>query len=370
MTFLSILNTLVTGTVLPQSHGKSGSELLHPRLHSHSPPLVELASNENPIGPSQRALEVIKKIQGRVARYPDPSGNALRSLIARQHGVASEQIVLGNGSSEILELVARGYLSSGTSAVYSQYAFFVYPMVIKAAGGRGIEVRAQAFGNDPSALLGAIEADTRILFIANPNNPTGTLLETAELLDLIQRIPTHVLIVLDEAYYEYLLVTTAPPSVKWLDQFPNLLITRTFSKAYGLAGLRLGFAIAHPSVSNVLNRIRLPFNVNAVAQLAAMAALGDTAHLTHTILANQVGIRQLTQGLIQYGVDFIPSHGNFIAFRAGDAKLVHQGLLYRGILVRELDNYGMPEYLRVTVGTKEENQKFLLALADLLPLAK
>lgn len=332
--------------------------------------LVKLASNENPLGPSPRVLEVLSRSQTLVSRYPDPSGFELRHALARQHGLNPEQVVLGNGSSEILELLAHAFLSPGTSAVYSQYAFIVYPIVTKAAGARGIEVEACGFGNDPEALLNAIMEDTRILFIANPNNPTGTLLAPDLLLNLIQQIPQTVLIVLDEAYFEYLSAATAPRSVEWLDKFPNLLIARTFSKAYGLAGLRIGYALAHPSVANLLNRIRQPFNVNAVAQAAALAALADKDHLEQSIVANQAGVSQITHGLQRLGVEYIQTHGNFITFRVGNAQLIQRGALGRGVLVRELDNYGLLEYLRVSVGTADENRRFLQALENLLPMAE
>lgn len=363
------LNNSTTDTPYARSLGRPVSELLNPSEHNHVP-LIKLASNENPLGPSPRVFDVIDENRTHAARYPDPSGHELRLALASLYRVTPEQVVLGNGSSEILDLVARTFLSPATSAVYSQYAFVVYPIAIKAAGAHGIEVSARRFGNDPRALLEAIEENTRILFIANPNNPTGTLLEPDELLDLIKHVPENVLIVLDEAYYEYLPDTMAPSSVEWLDKFPNLLIARTFSKAYGLAGMRIGYALAHPSVANLLNRIRQPFNVNALAQLAAMAALGDIEHLAHSVAVNRVGIKQITQGLAQYDVDFITSHGNFITFRVGNGKWLHQGLLDQGVLVRELDNYGMSEYLRVSIGIADENRRFLLALKALLGIVE
>jgi histidinol-phosphate aminotransferase len=281
--------------------------------------------------------------------------------------VSPEQVVLGNGSSEILELVARAFLTRGTSAVYSQYAFIVYPMVTSAAGATGITAPASAFGNDPQALLDAIREDTRVLFLANPNNPTGTLLDLGEILDLIARVPRDVIVVLDEAYYEYLPIESAPPSVAWLDEFPNLLIARTFSKAYGLAGLRVGFALCHRRVADSLNAIRQPFNVNTFAQSTALAALGDNEHLARSVAMTRSSILQLTRGFAEQGIDFIPSNANFVTFRPGDTKRVHRGLADQGILVRELENYGMPDYLRVSAGLPAENARFLLALAGVLP---
>lgn len=323
---------------------------------------VLLACNENPLGPSPRVLELLSQGHSFISRYPDPSGLMLRQALAQHYGLGSDQVVLGNGSSEILALLAQAYLAPNTSAVYSQYTFIVHPLVTQAVGARGIEVAACAFGCDPEALLCAITGDTRVLFIANPNNPTGTLIKPDLLLALIQQVPSHVLVVLDEAYIEYLPKVAAPASVTWLDRFPNLLITRTFSKAYGLAGLRIGYALAHPHVAERLNRMRQSFNVNALAQAAALIALADNDHLDRTARENRLGVNQLARGLEALGIVYIPTNGNFITIRVGDALRVQRGLLECGVLVRDLVNYGMPEHLRVSVGTSDENARFLHAL--------
>lgn len=328
--------------------------------------IVKLASNENPLGPSPLALDAVRACLSELARYPDGAGYELKAALAAKYGVAMNQIVLGNGSNDVLEFAARAFLAPGASAVFSQHAFAVYPLVVQAVGARAIEVPARDFGNDPAALLEAIEDDTRILFLANPNNPTGTVLAPDVLLALLEAVPRSVLVVLDEAYYEYLDAAVAPPSVAWLARFPNLMITRTFSKAYGLAGLRVGFALCHPDVADMLNRVRQPFNVSTAAQVAAQAALADTDHLARSVAINRAGMAQITAGLARLGLDWIPSYGNFLSFRIGNATAMYQRLLRRGVIVRPIANYGLPEYLRVSIGLEQENERFLTALAGAL----
>ena len=349
--------------IAPYQPGKPIAELAR-EMGLNEADIVKLASNENPLGPSPAALAAIHACLPDLARYPDGSGFELKAALAKHYAVTPEQVVLGNGSNDVLEFAARALLTPGTSAVFSQHAFAVYPLVVQAMGARGIEVPAKNFGNDPQALLEAIEDDTRIMFIANPNNPTGTLLLPNALLRLIEQIPRTVLVVLDEAYYEYLAPDVAADSVSWLQGFPNLLIARTFSKAYGLAGLRVGFALAHPEVAGLLNRVRQPFNVSSVAQAAALAALGDKPHLKRSIALNTAGMQQICAGLQRLGLTFIPSFGNFLSFRIGSATAIYQRLLQRGVIVRPVANYGMPEYLRVSIGLEAENDKFLSALAS------
>lgn len=347
--------------IAPYQPGKPIAELAR-EMGLREADIVKLASNENPLGPSPQAIKAIERCLPELARYPDGNGFELKVALAKKYGVLPEQVVLGNGSNDVLEFAARAFLSPGLSAVYSQHAFAVYPLVVQAVGARGIEVPAQDFGNDPKAMLEAIEDATRLVFLANPNNPTGTLLAPDVLLGFIEQVPREVLIVLDEAYYEYLAPEVAADSVSWLKRFPNLLIARTFSKAYGLAGLRVGFALAHQDVAAMLNRVRQPFNVSSVAQAAAVAALGDAAHLHSSIALNAAGMRKITAGLNKLKLDYIPSYGNFLSFRIGNATAMYQRLLKRGIIVRPLANYGMPEYLRVSVGLEAENEKFLSAL--------
>lgn len=351
--------------IAPYPPGKPISELAR-EMGLKEADIVKLASNENPLGPSPLALGAVQRCLPELARYPDGAGFELKAALAAKHGVATSQIVLGNGSNDVLEFAARAFLTAGASAVFSRHAFAVYPLVVQAVGARAIEVPAKDFGNDPEALLEAIEDDTRLVFLANPNNPTGTLLPADELLHFIEQAPRDVLVVLDEAYYEYLAPEIAPPSVSWLARFPNLLIARTFSKAYGLAGLRVGFALCHPDVADLLNRVRQPFNVSTVAQVAAVAALGDTTHLNKSVALNFAGMAQIIAGLKKLRLDYIPSFGNFLSFRIGNATAMYQRLLRRGVIVRPVANYAMPEHLRVSIGLESENEKFLTALAGAL----
>lgn len=324
--------------------------------------IVKLASNENPLGASPRVLAAIENVIMELARYPDGNGFTLKNALAERHAVGLDQIVLGNGSNDVLELVAHAFLTPRTSAVYSQHAFAVYPLATQAVGARGIEAPAKDFGHDPEALQAAIADDTRVVFIANPNNPTGTLLDPVQLLGLLERVPEHVLVVLDEAYTEYLPAAMKSDSVGWLKRFPNLILTRTFSKAYGLAGLRVGYALASKEVADMLNRVRQPFNVNSLAQAAAVMAMQDEAFLDECLEINRAGMAQLTDGFKQLGLGYIPSYGNFIAVQVGNAVAINLSLLKQGVIVRPVANYGLPEHLRVSVGLEGENKVFLQAL--------
>ena len=324
--------------------------------------IVKLASNENPLGSSPRALLAIDQALPEMARYPDGNGYVLKSALSRKFLVQPAQIVLGNGSNDVLDLAARTFLHSGASAVYAQHAFAVYPLVTQAAGARGICVPAKEYGHDLEAMLAAIAPDTRLVFIANPNNPTGTLLSNEALLLFLQRVPPQVLVVLDEAYGEYLPENLRSKSMDWLAEFPNLLVTKTFSKAYGLAGLRIGYALAHPDVAELMNRVRQPFNVSSLGLVAAAAALDDDDFIARGYAANRLGMAQLTQGLRNLGIEFIPSEANFLACRIGNASMVYQRLLAQGVIVRPIAAYGMPEFLRVSVGLAAENERFLRAL--------
>lgn len=326
--------------------------------------IVKLASNENPLGASPRALAAMENLFMEIARYPDGNGFALKTALAKKYAVNMDWIVLGNGSNDILELAARAFLSPGSSAVYSQFAFAVYPLATQAAGARGIVAPARNFGHDLDAMLAALSGDTRVVFIANPNNPTGTFLEADELSRFLAQVPESVLVVLDEAYTEFLPAASA--SLEWLKKHPNLLVARTFSKAYGLAGLRVGFALCRPEVADLLNRVRQPFNVSSLAQAAAVAAMEDEAFLEECVNINRAGMQQMTAGFERLGLEYIPSSGNFVAVKVGDAAKVNLGLLKRGMIVRPIANYGMPEHLRVSIGLESENRQFLLALESVL----
>ena len=324
--------------------------------------ILKLASNENPLGSSPKAIEALRGALGDLAWYPDGSGHDLKAAICARLAVRPGNIVLGNGSNDVLELVARAFLTPADSAVFSQHAFMVYPLVVKAVGARGIEVPAKDYGHDLAAMAAAIRPDTKIVFLANPNNPTGTFLPWESVRAFVERVPPTTLVVMDEAYGEYLPPPLQSPSVGWIASFPNLVVSRTLSKAYGLAGLRVGFGIAHPEVAELMNRVRQPFNVNHLAMVAACAALGDEAFIAESRRVNAAGLVQLAEGFERLGLPFIPSSGNFVAVRVGDAARIYADLLRQGVIVRPIAGYGMPEHLRVTVGTAAQNERFLAAL--------
>ncbi|MDD4910846.1 MAG: histidinol-phosphate transaminase [Sideroxydans sp.] len=325
--------------------------------------IVKLASNENPLGASPAAkaamLEAIKSI----ALYPDGNGFDLKDALVKRYGVTHASITLGNGSNDLLELAARAFLAPGDKVVYSAHAFAVYALASQAVGATGISVPAINFGHDLDAMRQAAQDNqAKIVFIANPNNPTGTFLSADELQSFMRKLPANILVVLDEAYNEYLPEDKRYDSISWLKDFPNLIISRTFSKAYGLAGLRVGYAMAHEQVTDMMNRVRQPFNVNSVAQAAAVAALRDVSFVKRTFELNQRGMMQITEGLTKLGLEYIPSYGNFVAFRIGGATAMYRRLLELGVIVRPISNYDMPDWLRVSIGLESENAKFLTAL--------
>ncbi len=328
--------------------------------------IVKLASNENPLGMSARARDAAITAIGEISRYPDGGAFALKKALCARFGVQPAQLVIGNGSNDILELASQAFLAPGLSAVYSRHAFAVYPLATNARGARGIEVAAKNFGHDLDAMAAAIEPQTRVVFIANPNNPTGTFVPGAELEAFLAKVPRHVLVVLDEAYTEYLAPEQRYDSIAWLARFPNLLVSRTFSKAYGLAGLRVGYAIAHPEVADLINRVRQPFNVSSVALAAAEAALDDDEFLARSAEVNRRGMAQLVAAFRELGLEWIPSAGNFVTFKVGDAIGVNQALLRQGVIVRPIAAYGMPHWLRVSIGLPEENARFIEALRQAL----
>ena len=358
--------------IAPYQPGKPISELAR-EMGLDEAKIVKLASNENPLGLSPRARAAIEAAVPELGRYPDGNGFELKTALAARYRVPIERIVLGNGSNDLLEMAAIAFLAPGRSAVYSQHAFAVYPLATQARGARGIVVpAAKGYGHDLDAMRGAIAADTRVVFIANPNNPTGTLLSGEQLEAFLRQIPAGVIVVVDEAYSEYLPAAARYDSLGWLARYPNLIITRTFSKAYGLAGLRVGFALCDARVADLLNRVRQPFNVNNLALVAATAALGDEAFVHRSHELNLAGMRQLTDGFKRLGLAWIPSVGNFVSVaipRAGSearAGKVYEKLLRLGVIVRPVVGYGLPDHLRVTVGLPEENERFLAALAAAL----
>ena len=332
--------------------------------------IVKLASNENPLGIPDSAKRAMNAAMADLARYPDSNGFELKAAISAKFGVPTDWITLGNGSNDILELAARSLVSAGQSVVYSQYSFAVYPLATQAVGARAIVVPAKNFGHDLPAMSAAIADDTRLIFVANPNNPTGTFIDGEQIAAFIRSVPSHIAIVLDEAYTEYLAPSQRYDAFGWVAQHPNLIVSRSFSKAYGLAGLRMGFGIAQPGLTDLMNRLRQPFNVNSLAQAAAIAALKDEAFLKKSAEVNAQGYQQLTTAFDQMGIHYVPSVGNFVLFRAGDddhaGAKVNLALLKQGVIVRPVGNYGLPQWLRVSIGLPEENAAFITSLKSVL----
>ncbi|MGH8196631.1 MAG: histidinol-phosphate transaminase [Steroidobacteraceae bacterium] len=334
---------------------------------------IKLASNENPLGPGPCARTALAAALSGVGMYPDGSGQELRSRLAEKHGVSLGQVTLGNGSNDILVLLAETFLTPGLAAVYSQYAFAVYPNAVQASGATARVAPAHPpdhpmpIGHDPDAMLAALDSRTRMVILANPNNPTGTWLTAPELDALLRAIPPDVIVVLDEAYHEYSAAAGVPDGAQWLARHPNLVITRTFSKAYGLAGLRVGYALSHADLADLLNRVRQPFNVSVPALAAAAAALDDCEHLDATIALNRAGIARLRAGLAALEVPAPASAGNFVlADLRRPAAPVNDALLRQGVIVRPLANYGLTSHLRITTGTAPQNERLLTAMSAAL----
>jgi len=324
--------------------------------------VIKLASNENPLGPSLKVVEAMKLSLKKVHRYPDGNGYELKKSISGHLDVATEMISLGNGSNELLELVARVFVCTKTDEViFSQYAFVVYPLVTQALGATAKVAPAKEYGHDLNTMIELVNDNTKLIFVANPNNPTGTLLEDDEIYNFLIKVPSHIPVVLDQAYFEYLKIKDQ--AIDWLKEFDNLIITRTFSKAYGLAGLRVGYSICSPAIADFINRIREPFNVNHSAQIAAICALSDLDYLKESIKANNTGLSQLEEGFKRLQLSYIPSHANFIAVKFSNAIEIYNSLLKKGIIVRPVE---MDNFLRISVGTTEENTYLLQALEKIL----
>lgn len=338
--------------------------------------IIKLASNENPLGPAPAAIAAIQDTLAELALYPDGGGFGLRTALARRHGINADRITLGNGSNDVLVLLTEAFLTAGHEAVISQYCFAVYPIAVQAVGALARIAPAidaasaggdrQATGHDLEAMAALVNEKTRLIFIANPNNPTGTWLGETELRAFIESMPAHVLVVIDEAYFEYATLLGVPDASKWLDDYPNLIVTRTFSKAFGLAGLRVGYALSSAQVADLLNRVRQPFNVNSLALLAAEVTLAETEYLQEVVSLNAAGIQQLGQGLKALSYDVIPSAGNFLLVDMHrDAMPVYESLLQKGLIVRPVGNYGLAKHLRITIGTHAQNDVLLNALENM-----
>ncbi len=331
---------------------------------------VKLASNENLRGPSPKVAAALRQALGEIHFYPDGGGHELKALLAAHHGVAPGQVTLGNGSNELLELAGRCFLGPGAAAVYSRHAFAVYALVVQASGAEARVAPplpasdAMPFGHDLEAMLGRVNDATAVVFIANPNNPTGTWAGQDALRGFLRRLPRRVVAVVDQAYGDYAAHADCADAAAWLDEFPNLIVTHTFSKIFALAGLRIGYALSSPAMADLLNRLRQPFNVNAPAQCAAAAALGDRRHVDESVRANAAGLARLREGCARFGVSGLPSAANFLCIEVGgEARRIYEELLARGVIVRPLTNYELPGHLRVTVGLPEHTERFLDAFA-------
>ena len=321
---------------------------------------VKLASNENPVGPSPKIIDSIEKIVKETHRYPDGNATRLKAKISRKFNILENQVTVGNGSNDIIEFVARSFLGPNDSAVYSEHAFAVYPLVVRAVGAMGIEVPAKNFSHDLEAMLDSIEENTKLIFIANPNNPTGSFIEQSELLNFLDKVPEEIIVLLDQAYFDYSSFETSDLEFDVLERFPNLVISRSFSKAYGLAGFRVGYSVSSIEIADYLNRVRQPFNANSLALYAAEIALDDDQFIKKCLELNFEQKQILFNGLQASGFECLPSRANFISFDCGeDSNDAFNKLLLEGVIVRSLRVYKMPNFLRVSVGLPEENLTFL-----------
>ncbi len=328
---------------------------------------IKLASNENPLGPSPKAKTVLGDLANDLHLYPDGSGEELRNAIGKKEGVHENEIILGNGSNDIIDLCARAFLNYSTSAVASKHAFIVYKIVTQASGSRLIEVPTVNWSHDLEGFTKSIDSDTRVRFIANPNNPTGTYNSHREVKQLMKSISNDILVVLDCAYFEYVTELDYVKPIELLKEFNNIMITKSFSKIQGLASLRIGYGLSSPKTIEALNRIRQPFNTNYVAQKLALASLNDNDHIKRSLELNNYQKDKTFDNLINLGLEVIPSSGNFLSFTGNFNSInIFERLMQRGIIIRPIDLYDMPNYLRVTIGTEEENTLFLNTLSTLL----
>jgi histidinol-phosphate aminotransferase len=329
--------------------------------------IIKLASNENPLGPSPKALEAMRDAALGMHIYPDGGGVRLRSALAEKHEVGMGNVVLGNGSNEIIELLCHSFLNPSVSLVAAEHAFVVYKMMATLFGANYVEVPDIEYGHDLDGMVKAVTEDTRLVFVANPNNPTGTLVDGDEIERFLDRLPEHVIVVFDEAYFEFL--PDPPDTVKYVREGRNVVVMRTFSKAQGLAGLRIGYGLAPVGITNILQKARQPFNTNELAQQAALAALGDPEHIAATVENNRVGREVLEAGFRELGLEYVPSHANFVLVNVGDGNHVFSEMLKRGVIVRAMAGYKLPGWVRISVGRPEENVRCLEVLREVLPSA-
>ena len=352
--------------IAPYQPGKPIEELAR-ELSLDPDAIVKLASNENPLGCSEAVAQEVGRELNEVARYPDGSGYILKNQLSSKLGISPDNLILGNGSNDILEMAAIAFLDQDRSAIYSEFCFIVNKLATQSRAAHGIEVTSIDYGHDLGRMFDAIQANTRIIFISNPNNPTGTFIQPEDVYRFIESVPGHILVILDEAYYEYLPKHLQSDSTNWIKRFPNLLVTRTFSKIYGLASFRVGYGMANPDLAEILNRVRQPFNVNSYGLAAAGAALSDDTFVEASVRINKNGMRQLVSVAEKIGLSFIPSRGNFltIQFEQTGAE-IYTKLLQQGIIVRPLGGYGLPNHLRVSVGLEAENERFCFGLESIM----
>ena len=324
--------------------------------------IIKVASNENPLGPSPKAIAAMRQAIDQLHLYPDGNAFYLKTRLAQKLDVEPRQLVLGNGSNEIIEFVGHAFVQPGAEVVVSQYCFAIYPIITLLFGGQVVSVPARDYWHDLPAMLKAITPRTRVVFVANPNNPTGTLAPREDLIRFVNEVPPHVLIVLDEAYFEFLDDPVDFLPLIRAGHQPNLLLMRTFSKIYGLAGLRLGYGIGHPELMGALEKVRQPFNINSLAQAGALAALDDGEHLERTRENNRRGLRFFESELSRAGVSYVRSYANFLLVKVGDGQQVFAELQKRGVITRPMGGYRLPEFIRVSIGTPAENQRCLEGL--------
>ncbi len=353
--------------LLPYQPGKPACEL---EAELGIQAAIKLASNENPLGTSPQVITAIQHSLSQLHIYPHDHVLALKKALALHHTVLPEQITLGNGSDNNLELIIKVFLNDHDTAIVSEYAFMTIPLLIQACGAKAITVPHQHYGHDYEAMLAAVQPNTRMLFIVNPNNPTGTYLNTQAFHALMQALPKNIIVVVDEAYIEYVDVNDFPDCINALKQYENLIIVRTFSKAYGLAGLRLGYTVSSAEIADLLNRVRLPFNVSSLAASAGLAAIQDQTHIQNTKALNQHGKKMILAKLRELNLNVIPSVGNFITVDVGDAKKIYEAMLHLGVIVRPLNAYGLHTHLRISIGTEAQNQRCLAALTSALQTCK
>jgi histidinol-phosphate aminotransferase len=350
-------------TLIPYEAGKPIEEVEREYGISNS---IKLASNENPLGPSPKALAAIREKLDQLHLYPDGDCFYLKRGMAQKLGVAPENLIFGNGSNEIIELAVRTFMRPGDEAVMAEQAFIVYPLIVQAIGGKKNAVPLRNFTHDLAAIADAITPQTRVVFLANPNNPTGTSFRRDEWERFLGKVSRDLLLIVDEAYFEYVQDSAYPDSLRYHAEDHAILTLRTFSKLYGLAGLRIGYGIGPKKLIDMMQRVRQPFNVNAAAQWAALAALDDVDHVKRSLEVNRLGIKYLQEEFTRLGLEFVPSQANFILLRVGKGQEVFKQLLSQGVIVRPMAGYQFPEHVRVTVGTKEENRKFIDALEKVI----